>query len=247
MALILAHDSRFDCHNHINFFNAATHSFSAGTGFSMSPSYSITSGPVKFTCLSVAMNFGRSRLPWPMMTSLGTRRTVVDEILDVYAVQAIAEFRRHLDGVLFGVDRPGGVQVQADARAGFFEDVVEDDRIAEPVISAVIVDAQFQVVLIREFFDVLQRALEQGLGPERDAHVLHAGLFAELESWAVIGDVAGQSLDADGDDLDAGLAKLIDDRRNVEASPKLACTAQISVALVPVLFNCSINAGMALK
>ena len=56
---------------HINFFNAATHSFSAGTGFSISPSYSITSGPVKFTCLSVAMNFGRSRLPWPMMTSLG--------------------------------------------------------------------------------------------------------------------------------------------------------------------------------
>src|SRR5205823_4944932 len=55
----------------ITLFSAAAHSFSAGTGFSTSPSYSMTNGPLKFDCLSTPMNFGRSRFPWPMMTSFG--------------------------------------------------------------------------------------------------------------------------------------------------------------------------------
>lgn len=61
------------CPPHTNGFISFTHSLRAGTGLFSSPSYSMTSGPLKLADLSRPMNFGRSRLPVPMMTSLGWR------------------------------------------------------------------------------------------------------------------------------------------------------------------------------
>ena len=74
-----------------------------------------------------------------------------DEVLEVEAVGAVCEKVQPADGVLsLDMDAPGCVQAEADALGAAVEYVAKHGGVAEPVVSAMVVDGNRQPELFAE-------------------------------------------------------------------------------------------------
>lgn len=128
-----------------------------------------------------------------------------DEVLDVSAVEAVGEFLSPYDGVVAGVEAPGGVDAEAEAWGVVLEDVGDHGFVAEPVVAAVVVDAEVDVVLVGEL-DGVGDAVGHFVEGEGGGDHGGAGSLGEFEP-AFFDGGGGEALDTDGGDLDASVFK----------------------------------------
>ncbi|OPZ07952.1 MAG: hypothetical protein BWZ10_02740 [candidate division BRC1 bacterium ADurb.BinA364] len=129
---------------------------------------------------------------------------VEDEILEVDAVEPIGELLGHGDRIFAGVQRPGGVETEADARTRLSEDEFQGLDRAQPVLRSMVVDGQFDAVFFGQFvgdFPVVGNALQ----PEIAGHEFQAGELGELEKVFLDAGLVGEALDSDADDSHSGV------------------------------------------
>ena len=105
---------------------------------------------------------------------------------------------------------PGGIEAQADVWAGVFKNVPKHLDIAQPVVSAVIMDSEFDIVFFGEALGGLQ-----SMGHAGDVDVVadhfSAGGVAELEPFFFQVGAVLKCLDTDAGEFEFGGAEFFDD------------------------------------